>query len=754
MTPERWQQIKAIFDDATDCEGAVRAALVRERCVDDEDLRAEVESLLAAGNQATKTLIGAVAEGAALALAANVTVGERYVVERELGRGGMSVVYLAHDRQLLDKRVVVKVLLNEMSADPWIQKKFQQELEALVRIDHPGVVGVLDSGLTPEGKRFLVMQYIDGITLREVIEPAGMDVTRAAGILRQVGQALAAAHEKGVWHRDLKPENIMLHHVGGGDYVQIIDFGIAGIENSQFRGGTTKVAGTLTYMAPEQYSGQPCATSDTYTLGVVAYEMLTGQPPFSAESPEHLVSEQKSRPVPPDQLRPEIPAAAARAILRAMSFRPERRPADVREFSEEIFRSLAMLTMVGGAVVRKVAPDAVEIAHVLFLDLVGYSLLRMDQQKQYIGDLQRIVQESPRYEAAEQAGEIINLPTGDGMALAFFGDPTATAQCALEIAERLRLRPHLRLRMGIHSGPVFRIADMNANANLAGGGINTAQRVMDCGDAGHILVSSSVAEVLDQLSGWRECLSDLGFCEVKHGVKLHLYNLCKGDAGNLQPPSKIVAPILPKRRSRWLWPAVAALTAMLFGGVFYRRGEPAPEASAQRLEYYVTVQKYRDGKPYQAPFRLSGERVFEADYRIRFTLSSAKPGYLYALNEGAYSTAEKPDLNMLFATPVDTHRQIHIPQAGFLQFDHHKGQEKLWLVWAPAPVGELEALKKWVNASDAGAIGDPAQSRSVLSLLARYAKNPLEAARDEARQLTILKGGNAVLAYRLLLEHD
>src|SRR5208282_4165463 len=120
---------------------------------------------------------------------------------------------------------------------------------------------------------------------------------------------------------------------------------------------------------------------------------------------------------------------------------------------------------------------------------------------------------------SEANGDIVSLPTGDGMALAFFRDPTAPAQCALEVAAALKSKPHLKLRMGIHSGPVYRMADVNANANLAGGGINMAQRVMDCGDAGHILVSKSTADVLGQLSDYSGTLHDLGEAEVKHGVR-------------------------------------------------------------------------------------------------------------------------------------------------------------------------------------------------------------------------------------------
>src|ERR1043166_6819058 len=170
---------------------------------------------------------------------ATLIFNDRYELERELGRGGMSVVYLARDRQLLDKRVVIKILLDESNLDPWIRQKFLPEMEALSRIDHPGVVGVLDTGLTAEGKQFLVMQYIEGQTLRSAIGKGGVSLQRAATIIRQIGQALAAAHEKGVWHRDLKPANIMLQTLGGEDHVKLIDFGIAGIQDSQFSGEKT-----------------------------------------------------------------------------------------------------------------------------------------------------------------------------------------------------------------------------------------------------------------------------------------------------------------------------------------------------------------------------------------------------------------------------------------------------------------------------------------------------------------------------------
>ena len=163
----------------------------------------------------------------------------------------------------------------------------------------------------------------------------------------------------------------------------------------------------------------------------------------------------------------------------------------------------------------------------------------MDEQEQLLMQLQNAVRETSEFRRAEANEELIRLPTGDGMALVFFRDPEAPVRCALELSRALRDHPELKLRMGIHSGPVYRVADINANRNVAGGGINIAQRVMDCCDAGHILVSEEVANVLGQLGAWKGYLHDLGEAEVKHSVRVHLFNLCTEDAGNSSLPQKL-----------------------------------------------------------------------------------------------------------------------------------------------------------------------------------------------------------------------
>ena len=180
-----------------------------------------------------------------------------------------------------------------------------------------------------------------------------------------------------------------------------------------------------------------------------------------------------------------------------------------------------------------------EIAHVLFMDIVGYSKLLINEQAELLQELNRIVRNTSQFRNAEAAGELIRLPSGDGMALVFLRSAEAPVQCAIEISQALRSSSEIRLRMGVHSGPVNQVTDVNDRSNLAGAGINIAQRVMDCGDAGHILLSKRVADDLAHYRQWQSCLHDLGECEVKHGAKIEIVNLYTDELGNSATPEKL-----------------------------------------------------------------------------------------------------------------------------------------------------------------------------------------------------------------------
>src|SRR5437879_2683032 len=211
-----------------------------------------------------------------------------------------------------------------------------------------------------------------------------------------------------------------------------------------------------------------------------------------------------------------------------------------------------------------------QIGHILFIDIVGYSKLLITDQSQQLQKLKEIVRGTEQFRLAEAEGKLLRLPTGDGGALVFRNNPEAPVLCALEIGKALKTYPEVKVRMGIHSGPVNEITDLNAQANIAGAGINFAQRVMDCGDAGHILLSQHVADDLKHYPRWQPYLHSLGECEVKHGVRLSMTNLYSDEFGNPNLPTKLQAARKHRTHVRWVEVGTGLLLlALIIGGVFY-----------------------------------------------------------------------------------------------------------------------------------------------------------------------------------------
>src|SRR3989475_8643335 len=208
-----------------------------------------------------------------------------------------------------------------------------------------------------------------------------------------------------------------------------------------------------------------------------------------------------------------------------------------------------------------------EIGHVLFMAIVGYSKLLINDQREQLRTLNEIVRGSAQFRASDAAGKLVRLPTGDGMALIFPDSVEAPVRCALEISAALKKHPQIQVRMGIHSGPVSEVTDVNERANIAGAGINIAQRVMDCGDAGHILLSKHVAEDLEHYARWRPYLHDLGQCEVKHGGRLHVVNLYTQELGNSEIPQKCrnvqQTPIASAKRAKPSFIGIGIFVAIL-----------------------------------------------------------------------------------------------------------------------------------------------------------------------------------------------
>src|ERR1700720_546405 len=235
-----------------------------------------------------------------------------------------------------------------------------------------------------------------------------------------------------------------------------------------------------------------------------------------------------------------------------------------------------------------------EIAHVLFMDVVGFSKLLINDQSEILEQLNQLVRETPHFREAEAAGKLIRLSTGDGMALVFSNSAEAPVECALEISKALKSYPQIQLRMGVHSGPVNAVSDVNDRSNVTGAGINMAQRVMDCGDAGHILLSKRVAEDLEQYRQWQPCLHDLCECEVKHGVRVSAVNLYTDDLGNPELPEKFkqqrgrknpptATGVSAGRSAAMRWAGIAAALLIVVAvalGLFILRPKRSPTAAA------------------------------------------------------------------------------------------------------------------------------------------------------------------------------
>ena len=357
-----WDRIQEIYYLTLPIPKSERSAFIANACDEDQFLVREVTSLLKADEAATGFLESSAFELGLKIISSDsakksrsaktsadtligMTIDRKYLVERVLGHGGMGQVYLARDLTLHNRAVVIKVLLEASMTDDYVVRKFRQEVEALSRIDHPGVVNVLGAGELPDGKPYIVMQYVNGVTLRSQIPVEGMDLERAAVILKQIGAALEHVHEQRIFHRDLKPDNIMLQSLKGEEHVKVVDFGIAKVKDSVVAPSTgDKVpVGTVLYMSPEQLRGgeRITAASDIYSMGVIAYEMLTGRRPFHpASAPQLLEMHREGIRVKPSDLRANLSSEVQAIILRALSFERTARYQSAAEFGDSMARAL------------------------------------------------------------------------------------------------------------------------------------------------------------------------------------------------------------------------------------------------------------------------------------------------------------------------------------------------------------------------------------------------------------------------------
>jgi serine/threonine protein kinase/TolB-like protein len=620
MTPAQLQTIEEIFHAALDHDPDEVGAFLKTACAGDELLRRRVEALLTSHERAGN-FIETSASGLATKIIENgqpdLLVGQtigHYKISKRIGAGGMGEVYLATDI-IAGRKAALKLLPMRFTGDPERLRRFQQEARALVGLNHPNILTVYEIG-EDHSTHYIASELIEGEALRQSLMRGQMQLSEAVDVAIQVASALAAAHEAGIVHRDIKPENIMLRP---DRYVKVLDFGIAKLAEQEVpvtistdealmlvETNLGAILGTVRYMSPEQARGAPVDKgTDIWSLGVVLYETVTGHAPFTGETPGEAMHSILETEPPlltsyisqiPDELQQIINKTlrkdhteryqSAHELLEALQ--SLRRRMEFKAELERSHRSSGRIDM-SGQLKKEIR---LEIAHVLFIDIVGYSKLSIDDQHAAIEELNKIVGASEQFQRAELVARLIKIPTGDGIALVFYTSPEAPVQCAVEISRALREHPRLQLRMGIHSGPVSGVVDVNKRANLAGAGLNIAQRVMDCGDAGHILLSKHVAEDLGEYEKWRPRLHDLGSCEAKHGVRVSVVNLYGDQFGNAKLPRRFET--LQKRRTRLRWAAATvgllALVAIVTGIVMLSRNRvtstlAAPEKSIAVLPF-------------------------------------------------------------------------------------------------------------------------------------------------------------------------
>jgi serine/threonine protein kinase/tetratricopeptide (TPR) repeat protein/TolB-like protein len=509
----------------------------------------------------------------------------------------MGVVYRAYDEQL-EREVALKVLPAGMLADETSRRRFRREALLLAKVNHPNVGVVFEFG-SAEGVDFLVMELITGTTLDAKLARRPLSEKEVLRLGVQLADGLSAAHAQGIIHRDLKPANLRLTPDGR---LKILDFGLAqymqresqAVVTASLEPGT-HLTGTLPYMSPEQLRGEQLdARTDLWAVGAVLYELATGRRPFpQSNSPLLIDAILNKEPDPPRSVNPQISAELASVIAKCLDKEPERRYQSALEVKVDLERLPAPPsqgaggeqgsgTRFSGGSSTGSTTRRLQIAHVLSIGIDDDTDLSPEERLDLAEKLRADIYNNQAFHQVSSEEEVISAVDNDGLSLMFFGNPATPLRFANEYCHSENAES--RIRIGVHSGPVYRSKDAKHNQTATGSTINLARELMALGEAGHVLASKNFVDVVAPLGTWPPtAFSEVGEIPWGSAGTVHVFTFVNAGLGRSSRPRRLTRPA-PQRSTKILvWFLAAMLVIASVTGVFFlvrRRPAEAPHSTA------------------------------------------------------------------------------------------------------------------------------------------------------------------------------